>query len=360
MLENKLRARRIHLGLTQQSVADATGLTRQSIHAMESHARSPSVDVALKLAGILQTTVERLFGDEPETRFVKTRAALARRVGPTKRVRLAQVDGRWHRYPLTPEGAATRAADGIVRDADDDEVELLRPKHELEDTLVVMGCAPALAILADHAGRGEANARIMWAKASSTAALQALAHAQTHVAGVHLVDKRTRSHNVADVKKLTRGLPTTLFTLGWWDVGFVLPKGNPLHIRNGSHLARANVRFALREEGSGARRLLDAELARAGAKLGKGPHVHVDGHIEVARAVAQGVADVGVATADAALAFDLAFVPLDHERYDLAIPDKYLREPRVVRMLDTLATSTFRRDIASLGYETTKTGALAE
>ena len=270
-----------------------------------------------------------------------------------QRVRLAQVDSSWFSYPPGFESALS-SADGIVRA--DSTVELLRSERDLCENLVVMGCAPALSILVEHVARSDEPAGILWSNASSTTALQCLAGGRTHLAGAHHHARRTASRNFADVKRITRGIPTTLITLAWWEVGLVVPKGNPLRLRRASDLARKTLRVALREEGSGARRLLDRQLGEAGVVLGPGPHLALDGHLEVARAVAAGTADVGVATQDAALSHHLTFIPLDEERYDLVIPTTRMTDPRVVRMLDTLATSSFRRDIASLGYRTSATG----
>jgi molybdate-binding protein len=46
----------------------------------------------------------------------------------------------------------------------------------------------------------------------------------------------------------------------------------------------------------------------------------VTGHLEVAAAIAAGLADAGIASEPAALAYDLAFVPLTGEHFDLVIP----------------------------------------
>lgn len=47
--------------LTQQQLADAVGVTRQTILAIERGNYNPSVELALRLAAVLGTTVENLF-----------------------------------------------------------------------------------------------------------------------------------------------------------------------------------------------------------------------------------------------------------------------------------------------------------
>ncbi len=57
-----VRARRRELGLTQQDLANAAGVSRQTIISMETGDYAPSVYLALRVAGTLETTVEALWG----------------------------------------------------------------------------------------------------------------------------------------------------------------------------------------------------------------------------------------------------------------------------------------------------------
>ena len=60
---NPIRQRRDHLGLTQQQLADASGVTFQRISQLERGVRdyrSMQVDGALRIAKALKTTVEKL------------------------------------------------------------------------------------------------------------------------------------------------------------------------------------------------------------------------------------------------------------------------------------------------------------
>jgi molybdate-binding protein len=117
-------------------------------------------------------------------------------------------------------------------------------------------------------------------------------------------------------------------------------------------LGRKGLRLVIREQGSGARRLLERELRRAGLPLRLlQQQIQATGHLEVAQAVAHGACDVGVATRDAALAFGLDFIPLAEERYDLALSTDLLADPRLVRLLDMLTAAAFQRDLSSLGYD---------
>jgi putative transcriptional regulator len=57
-----VRAARTEAGFTQQSLADAVGVTRQTIISMESGDYAPSVVLAIRVARCCSTTVEALWG----------------------------------------------------------------------------------------------------------------------------------------------------------------------------------------------------------------------------------------------------------------------------------------------------------
>jgi len=63
-----VRARRKDQRLTQAQVAQAVGVSRQTVVAIERGDYAPSVFLALRLSRVLESTVETLFSDqEPGT-----------------------------------------------------------------------------------------------------------------------------------------------------------------------------------------------------------------------------------------------------------------------------------------------------
>ncbi len=64
-LGNAVRERRMAAAWTQADLAEATGVTRQTIIAIERGGYAPSVALALALAEVLATPLERLFWLEP-------------------------------------------------------------------------------------------------------------------------------------------------------------------------------------------------------------------------------------------------------------------------------------------------------
>jgi PBP superfamily domain len=86
-----------------------------------------------------------------------------------------------------------------------------------------------------------------------------------------------------------------------------------------------------------------APAALADGSVLAGYEDEVTGHLEVAAAVQNGDADVGVTIRVAAEAYGLGFIPLREERYDLAIPETELESAPVSRMLDALNSRRFAR-----------------
>ena len=80
-------------------------------------------------------------------------------------------------------------------------------------------------------------------------------------------------------------------------------------------------------------------------------------HMAVAVNVLTGAADCGMGIFAAARALGLDFVPLARERYDLAVPERFWEDPRILAVRDMLLTDAFKTRLENLGgYETRLTG----
>lgn len=351
---NRVREQRESRGLTQVELAERAGLSRQSIGAIEAGRATPAVDVALRLARALDCSVEALFSGSAEASV----SVEASTVSVSGRVAMAQVAGRWVSYALDGVGTRT-SADGLAAPARGGrlEVEPLRPTAEARGNVIIMGCALGLGLVADRLNSRPGPGRFLWLPRSSTAALQALAKGHTHLAGVHLVDRRTGEANVEDVRRSTAGVDVVLVTLARWEAGLVTAAGNPKGLKRAADLGRRGLRLVTREEGSGARRLLDRQLREAGVERElRSPALEASGHLEVAQAVAMGAGDVGVATRDAAIACGLDFIPLAEERYDLVVPRASMGDVRLVRLFEVMTSKATRRELTALGYDVRSCG----
>lgn len=64
-LANRLKALRQAVGITQQDLADAAGVTRQTVIAIEAGRYSPSLEVAFLIAEALDAGIEDVFQLQP-------------------------------------------------------------------------------------------------------------------------------------------------------------------------------------------------------------------------------------------------------------------------------------------------------
>lgn len=311
-LDVRLRAARLRAGMTTTALSAGVGLSRQAYAAIEAGRAVPGIDTALRLARALAMPVEDLFG-----------LATASPVAPAVPSFTARVGEREVRVPLGSRHALTPP-----------------PEPAAGDVLVLAGCDPGASILARHL-LAQHGVQLVCVELGSAASLERLAGGEAHVAGCHLPDTAVRGNAVdADVVHLAV-----------WEQGLVVAPGNPLGLDSVEDLARPGVRLVNRESGSGSRALLDARLAAAGipARSVTGYGTSARGHLAVADAVAGGLADVGVATAAAARALGLGFVPLQQEAYQLVVPRRWQDVPAVGALLDTLRHPGVRASYEGLG-----------
>ncbi len=64
-MENNLKVLRAVKEVTQEQLAEDLGVTRQTIHAVESGKYNPSLELAFKLAHYFETTIEEIFQYQP-------------------------------------------------------------------------------------------------------------------------------------------------------------------------------------------------------------------------------------------------------------------------------------------------------
>lgn len=185
----------------------------------------------------------------------------------------------------------------------------------------------------------------------SLGGLIALAEGKADLAGSHLWDQESDSYNAPFVRRLLPGRRMALVTLAHRHIGLIVPYNNPANLQGLSDLARPGVRFVNRQAGSGTRVWLDAQLRTLGIQPAQiqGYSDQKMTHSEVARAVAEGEADVGLGLEAAAHLYGVGFVLLTQERYDLVIPEERMQNPAVQRLIQWLSSAPFRELLSHLG-----------
>jgi putative molybdopterin biosynthesis protein len=235
--------------------------------------------------------------------------------------------------------------------------ELVLPEEHGPATLVFAGSHDlALELLANLPKQ---PLRLVSMPVGSLDGLAYLRQGLSHLAGCHLLDPENGEYNTSYVRHFFPDRPMALLTLAEREQGLLLADGNPKQVRGLADLGREDITLANRNRGSGTRLWLERSLRQAGLPPGqvRGFQSELRTHTQVAQSVRSREADVGLGIRAAAVQFDLAFIPLFQERYDLVIPEEQVTGPRLAPLLDHLASKEFRRSVGDLGgYDTTHTG----
>ena len=349
---------RERLGLSQAELARRAGLSRQVVNMVERERVVPSVLIALALAEALECSVSDLYkkrkGESPLEVILSSTVRSQR--GP---VGLAAVGDLWIAVPVgASENAGFGEADAqlISRQGNSGSVKPLLPEAQLRHNLLVAGCDPALGIVRDLWRRGNMEGNLRWQNLSSTAAVEALARGEVHIAGVHFPDSDSERRALASL-----GMEAVMVRFAQWEQGWMLRRGNPLGFRSVEDLASNRIRFLNRVDGSGSRLLLDGLLNKAGLSPALVPLYSsiAATHFDCAGAIREGRADVAMGLRAVAESCDLDFLPVQQVAFNLIIPQTLLDFAPVAKLQNLLQNRGFRRQLDGLpGYATAETGKL--
>ena len=335
------------------------------------------VSSAIICRELLEPLLAHLLGTAIADRV--TLAAIAPRKLPSRlgqeefiRVTLGRVGGRLLVSPL-PRGAGAITtmvkADGFLRVSplveginagEEVEIELLRPRAEVEGTVLVTGSHdPMLGVLENVFKKNFPAGKLATSSVGSLAGLLALGRGEAHMAATHLLDPETGVYNLPDIERLIPEVPVRILTLAVREQGLLVPRGNPRGLSGIADLATTDVRFVNRQRGAGTRVLLDFHLDRAGIDPDEidGYDHEVFTHTAAAVAVSSGLVDVGLGVRSAAVALGLDFIPVDQEDYDLVLREDFAASPVGEALCEVLRSEDLRREIGAVpGYQTSSTG----
>ncbi len=235
----------------------------------------------------------------------------------------------------------------------------VRPIGPPRPTLVVAGCDPALPLLEEPLSLLDPPIAFAWWPCSSREALRLAADGLVHAAGAHLRDRSGEYNTEAAAELLATGSEVIGFSA--WREGLVLGPAAAAAggVSGVGDVVGHGLRLVNREPGAEARRVLDRELASAridGSQV-PGYQTMATGHLQVADAIAAGLADAGVACEPAALAYRLGFIPLVAERFDLVIPAGQAASREVQALVKVLGSRWLLDQLGSLpGYDPSSCG----
>ncbi len=327
------------------------------------------VSAYLSLEWFVRPLICRYLG-LPEPQREKMTVTLGRRVvseiGVEEFVRMTIgfVSGRFIANPLTRGAGVTMSlvrADAILvipanslgyEQDETVEIELYRPQAALKHHLLAAGSHDLIIdLLATAIRERSPKMSLSSAHLGSMGGIAAVGGDRAHLAGVHLFDPETGDYNRPYIEKLYPGHNMHLVNLAYRMQGWIVPKGNPDGVETTGDLAEKKLSFINRQKGAGTRLLFDHLLQEAGLTPEQiyGYEREEYTHLNVAAAVAAGTARVGLGILPAAKAFDLDFIPLVEERYDLLLSDSFYNSPEANLLLETITDPGFQKQVESMG-----------
>lgn len=280
------------------------------------------------------------------------------------RVRMGCVGGRLMASPLSRGSGVVSSfmkADGILEvpqglegyeAGEEVTVRLLSPMKKLQNTLVVIGSHdPLLDELANMLHLEAPELYMSSSHVGSMGGIMAIRRGEAHMAGCHLLNPADGTYNRSFIKKFFPQGGVKLVSCVGRQQGLMVAGGNPLKIQKFADIAKENLRYVNRQKGSGTRILTDYLCAQE--KIAPSSIYGYDReeltHTSVAAQIASGSADAGMGIYSAAKLYDLDFIPVCIEEYDLIIPDHAWDTPMVQKLLDLLKSDAFREKLLTLG-----------
>jgi len=267
---------------------------------------------------------------------------------------IVEKDNKLLAYPLeAPQGSISPVvnADGYIIVPEDreyiDEGEKVRVIVERREK-------PDIIVIGSHDYRldkilteiSEMGYKIKQVITGSMGAIIAVSRGIADLGGIHIIDEETGLYNEPIIKKL--GIEDKVILVKGWKrlQGIIIQKGNPKNIRSIEDFLRPDIRIVNRNKGSGTRHLLDLYLKQIAKKKGipfqelvrkiRGYTYEVKTHTAVAAAVAQGKADAGIGIKEAAQLYNLDFIPLTWEEYDIIINKESTKKKPIQKILEKI------------------------
>lgn len=208
---------------------------------------------------------------------------------------------------------------------------------------------PAIQLLATpimHRG-GEFVSRAV----GSMGGLAALSRGECHLAAAHLLDDTDGTYNDSFIKRFANGEKWERILVFYRTQGIIVQAGNPKNICSFEDLCAGDFVFSNRQPGAGTRVLFDHLLKKNGKSASevKGYAQQCTTHMEAANRVYTGLADATLGIKSAADALGLDFIPLTEEPYELVIPEKYMKHPTILALIDALDDPEWRRGVERMG-----------
>lgn len=278
------------------------------------------------------------------------------------RVKLGLINNQYVATPIK-RGAGTITtlvnADGVIRvpqnveginEGEKVEIELLKDISKINNTIISIGSHDiVMDIINDELIKdsfGKIN--LSSTHVGSFQGLLSIRKGESHISPIHLFDVESETYNIPFINKYI-DQNVALIKLVKRTQGLIVKKGNPLNIKSIKDLV--NVRYINRQKGSGTRILFDYLIKKDNIKKSdiNGYEREEFTHMSLAKAIDNGDADCGLGVYSAAHIFDLDFIPICEEDYDLLLKEDMLKSKYIEHLLSTINKESFRKRVENLG-----------
>lgn len=278
------------------------------------------------------------------------------------RVKLGLINNQYVATPIK-RGAGTITtlvnADGVVRvpqnveginEGEKVEIELLKDISKINNTIISIGSHDiVMDIINDELIKdsfGKIN--LSSTHVGSFQGLLSIRKGESHISPIHLFDVESETYNIPFINKYI-DQNVALIKLVKRTQGLIVKKGNPLNIKSIKDLV--NVRYINRQKGSGTRILFDYLIKKNNIEKSdiNGYEREEFTHMSLAKAIDNGDADCGLGVYSAAHIFDLDFIPICEEDYDLLLKEDMLESKYIEHLLSTINKESFRKRVDNLG-----------
>lgn len=225
------------------------------------------------------------------------------------------------------------------------EVQLLGRGLELADLIVIGSHCVGLDYLLTELQHRGIRSKLL--SVGSSAGLLAAKRGECDLAGIHLLDPHNGTYNRSFLDEsvtLIAGYRRSQGIAFRPDDSRLLGKSIDEIVETAKN--DASIVMVSRNQGSGTRVLIDRLLGDA--KL-NGSAVQPSNHSAVAAAIVQHRADWGITIEAIARSAQLAFVPLQDEQFDFAIPVARLQRPAVQTFISLLFDDAIRQKLRRMG-----------
>lgn len=278
------------------------------------------------------------------------------------RVKLGLINNKYVATPIK-RGAGTITtlvnADGVIRvpqnveginEGEKVDIELLKDISEINNTIISIGSHDIVMDIINDELIKESFGKIhlSFTHVGSFQGLLSIIKGESHIAPIHLFDVESETYNIPFINKYVEE-DVALIKLVKRTQGIIVKKGNPLNIKSVNDLI--NVRYINRQKGSGTRILFDYLLKKNNINKDdiNGYEREEFTHMSLAKAIENGDADCGLGVYSAAHIFDLDFIPICEEEYDLLLKKDMLNSEYIDYLLCTINKESFINKVKSLG-----------